>query len=221
MTAPRKRVVAFISGGGSNMLALAKAAEAPDFPAEIVAVFSDKAEAGGLAKAEALGIATRVFLRRDFSSKEAHEAAILDALDALSPDIICLAGYMRLLSGAFINRHEGRILNIHPSLLPLFPGLHTHQRAIDAGLRIAGCTVHFVTEGMDEGPVIVQAAVPVLPADTADTLAARVLTVEHRSYPLALRLVVEGKVRMEDGKAVSSADLQQVAGAHLISPAGN
>ena len=221
MTAPRKRVVAFISGGGSNMLALAKAAEAPDFPAEIVSVFSDKAEAGGLAKAEALGIATRVFLRRDFSSKEAHEAAILDALDALSPDIICLAGYMRLLSGAFINRHEGRILNIHPSLLPLFPGLHTHQRAIDAGLRIAGCTVHFVTEGMDEGPVIVQAAVPVLPADTADTLAARVLTVEHRSYPLALRLVAEGKVRMEDGKAVSSADLQQVAGAHLISPAGN
>ena len=221
MTAPRKRVVAFISGGGSNMLALAKAAEAPDFPAEIVAVFSDKAEAGGLAKAEALGIATRVFLRRDFSSKEAHEAAILDALDALSPDIICLAGYMRLLSGAFINRHEGRILNIHPSLLPLFPGLHTHQRAIDAGLRIAGCTVHFVTEGMDEGPVIVQAAVPVLPADTADTLAARVLTVEHRSYPLALRLVAEGKVRMEDGKAISSADFQQVAGAHLISPAGN
>ena len=219
MTAPRKRVVAFISGGGSNMLALAKAAEAPDFPAEIVAVFSDKAEAGGLAKAEALGIATRVFLRRDFSSKEAHEAAILDALDALSPDIICLAGYMRLLSGAFINRHEGRILNIHPSLLPLFPGLHTHQRAIDAGLRIAGCTVHFVTEGMDEGPVIVQAAVPVLPADTADTLAARVLTVEHRSYPLALRLVAEGKVRMEDGKAVTSGDLPQIDGAHLISPA--
>ena len=219
MTSPRKRVVAFISGGGSNMLALAKAAEAPDFPAEIVAVFSDKAEAGGLAKAEALGISTRTFLRRDFAGKEAHEAAILDALDALSPDIICLAGYMRLLSGTFIKRHEGRILNIHPSLLPLFPGLHTHQRAIDAGLRIAGCTVHFVTEGMDEGPVIVQAAVPVLPGETADTLAARVLTVEHRSYPLALRLVAEGKVRMEGGKAVSTGDLPQIDGAHLISPA--
>lgn len=219
MTVPRKRVVAFISGGGSNMLALAKAAEAPDFPAEIVAVFSDKAEAGGLAKAEALGILTRTFLRKDFSGKEAHEAAILEALDALSPDIICLAGYMRLLSGAFINRHEGRILNIHPSLLPLFPGLHTHQRAIDAGMRIAGCTVHFVTEGMDEGPAIVQAAVPVVPGDTADTLAARVLTVEHRSYPLALRLVAEGKVRMEGGKAVSSSDLPWADGAQLISPA--
>ncbi|MBB5044599.1 phosphoribosylglycinamide formyltransferase [Shinella fusca] len=219
MSGARKRVVAFISGGGSNMLALAKACAAADFPAEIVAVFSDKAEAGGLAKAEALGIATRTFLRRDFPSKEAHEAAILDALDALSPDIVCLAGYMRLLSGTFIQRHEGRILNIHPSLLPLFPGLHTHQRAIDAGMRIAGCTVHFVTEGMDEGPAIVQAAVPVLPADTADTLAARVLTVEHRSYPLALRLVAEGNVRMEGGKAVTAGDLPALDGACLISPA--
>ncbi|MCJ8148270.1 phosphoribosylglycinamide formyltransferase [Shinella sedimenti] len=220
MTPPaRKRVVAFISGGGSNMLALAKAAEAADFPAEIVAVFSDKADAGGLAKAEALGIATHTFLRRDYADKEAHEAAILAALEALAPDLICLAGYMRLLSGTFINRYEGRILNIHPSLLPLFPGLNTHQRAIDAGMRLAGCTVHFVTEGMDEGPVIVQAAVPVLPADTADTLAARVLTVEHRSYPLALRLVAEGKVRMEGGKTVTSGDLPQIEGAHLISPA--
>ncbi|MGB3812369.1 MAG: phosphoribosylglycinamide formyltransferase [Shinella sp.] len=217
--AARKRVVAFISGGGSNMLALAKAMQAPDYPAEIVAVFSDKAEAGGLAKAEALGIPTRAFLRKDFASKEAHEAAILEALDALSPDLVCLAGYMRLLSGTFINRYEGRILNIHPSLLPLFPGLHTHQRAIDAGMRIAGCTVHFVTEGMDEGPVIVQAAVPVLPGDTSDILAGRVLTVEHRAYPLGLRLVAEGKVRMEDGKAVSAMDLPQLDGAHLISPA--
>ena len=219
MSGSRKRVVAFISGGGSNMLALAKAAEAPDFPAEIVAVFSDKAEAGGLAKAEALGIATRTFLRKDYASKDAHEAAILEALETLSPDLICLAGYMRLISGAFVNRYEGRILNIHPSLLPLFPGLHTHQRAIDAGMRIAGCTVHFVTEGMDEGPAVVQAAVPVLPDDTSDTLAARLLTVEHRSYPLALRLVAEGKVRMEGGKAVSAGDLPQIDGAHLISPA--
>ena len=219
--AARKRVVAFISGGGSNMLALVKAAQASDFPAEIVAVFYDKADAGGLAKAEALGIPARAFLRKDFASKDAHEAAILEALDALSPDLICLAGYMRLLSGTFINRYEGRILNIHPSLLPLFPGLHTHQRAIDAGMRIAGCTVHFVTEGMDEGPVIVQAAVPVLPGDTSDALAARVLTVEHRSYPLGLRLVAEGKVRMEGGVAVSDGDLPQIEGAHLISPAAS
>lgn len=219
MSGSRKRVVAFISGGGSNMLALAKAAADPDFPAEIVAVFSDKAEAGGLARAEALGIPARAFLRRDYASKEAHEAAILKALDALSPDLICLAGYMRLISGAFVSRYEGRILNIHPSLLPLFPGLNTHQRAIDAGMRIAGCTVHFVTEGMDEGPAIVQAAVPVLPDDTADTLATRVLTVEHLSYPLALRLVAEGKVRMQGGKAVATGDLPRLDGALLISPA--
>ncbi|QRY69688.1 phosphoribosylglycinamide formyltransferase [Ensifer sp. PDNC004] len=213
----KKRVVVFISGGGSNMLALAKAAAEPDFPAEIVAVISDKADAGGLAKAEALGIPTRAFLRKDFDSKDAHEAAILAELDRLSPDIICLAGYMRLLSATFIQRHEGRILNIHPSLLPLFPGLHTHQRAIDAGMKVAGCTVHFVTEGMDEGPILAQAVVPVQPGDTSDSLAARVLTVEHRTYPMALRLMAEGKVRMQDGRAVSESAAE--ANATLISPA--
>ncbi|MBP1882744.1 phosphoribosylglycinamide formyltransferase [Sinorhizobium mexicanum] len=204
-TTAKKRVVVFISGGGSNMLSLVKAAAEPDFPAEVVAVIADKAEAGGLAKAAALGIPTFSFVRKDFDSKEAHEAAILAELDRLRPDIICLAGYMRLLSAAFIQRHEGRILNIHPSLLPLFPGLHTHQRAIDAGMRLAGCTVHFVTEGMDDGPIIAQAAVPVLAGDTAETLAARVLTVEHKTYPMALRLVAEGKVEMKDGRAASHA----------------
>ncbi|OCP01431.1 phosphoribosylglycinamide formyltransferase [Ensifer sp. LC13] len=217
MTSAKKRVVVFISGGGSNMLALAKAAAEPGFPAEIVAVIADKADAGGLAKAEALGIATRSFLRKDFESKDAHEEAILAELDRLSPDIICLAGYMRLLSATFIKRHEGRILNIHPSLLPLFPGLHTHQRAIDAGMKVAGCTVHFVTEGMDEGPILAQAVVPVLPGDTADSLAARVLTVEHRTYPMALRLMAEGKVRMVDGRAVTDGAFE--ATGTLISPA--
>jgi phosphoribosylglycinamide formyltransferase-1 len=202
----RKRVVVFISGGGSNMLALAKAASEPAFPAEIVAVISDKADAGGLAKAAALGIPTFSFVRKDYESKDAHEAAILSALEGLSPDIICLAGYMRLLSATFINRYEGRIINIHPSLLPLFPGLHTHQRAIDAGMTEAGCTVHFVTEGMDEGPVILQTAVPVLPGDTAEDLAARVLIEEHKAYPAALRLVAENKVRMDGGKAISAKD---------------
>ncbi|WDZ77766.1 phosphoribosylglycinamide formyltransferase [Ensifer adhaerens] len=217
VTSAKKRVVVFISGGGSNMLALAKAAAEPSFPAEIVAVIADKADAGGLAKAAALGIATRSFLRKDFDSKDAHEAAILAELDRLSPDIICLAGYMRLLSATFIQRHEGRILNIHPSLLPLFPGLHTHQRAIDAGMKVAGCTVHFVTEGMDEGPILAQAVVPVLPEDTSDSLAARVLTVEHRAYPMALRMMAEGKVRMEGGRAVSRSTAE--ANATLISPA--
>lgn len=200
--AARKRVVVFISGGGSNMLALVKAAAAPDYPAEVIAVISDKADAGGLAKAAALGIATFSFVRKDFDSKNAHEAAILATLKNLSPDIICLAGYMRLLTATFINAYEGRIINIHPSLLPLFPGLHTHQRAIDAGMTEAGCTVHFVTEGMDEGPVILQAKVPVLPGDTTDDLAARVLVEEHKSYPQALRLVAEGKVRMDGGQTL-------------------
>jgi phosphoribosylglycinamide formyltransferase 1 len=217
MSAQRQRVVAFISGGGSNMLALAKACEAADYPAEIVAVFSDKPDAGGLAKAEALDIPTRVFERKTYASKADHEAAILTALAEIGPDLICLAGYMRLLSGDFIRPHEGRILNIHPSLLPLFPGLHTHQRAIDAGMKVAGCTVHFVTEGMDEGPVIAQAVVPVLIGDTADTLAARVLTVEHQTYAAALKLVASGGVSMRPDGSVERLSSQTDAEARLIS----
>ncbi|PPJ47047.1 phosphoribosylglycinamide formyltransferase [Rhizobium sp. KAs_5_22] len=203
MTTARKRVVVFISGGGSNMVALADACATPDFPAEIVAVIADKPTAGGLAKAAERGIATHVFERRAYASKAEHEAAILAALAALSPDIICLAGYMRLLSADFIRPYQGRILNIHPSVLPLFPGLHTHQRALDAGMMVAGCTVHFVTEGMDEGPIVAQSVVPVLPGDTSDSLAARVLTVEHRSYAKALRLFADGTLRMDaDGRVV-------------------
>ncbi len=217
MSARRQRVVAFISGGGSNMLALARACEAADYPAEIVAVFSDKPEAGGLVKAEALGIPTHVFERKAYGSKAEHESAILAALAEIGPDLICLAGYMRLLSGDFIRPHEGRILNIHPSLLPLFPGLHTHQRAIDAGMKVAGCTVHFVTEGMDEGPVIAQAVVPVLIDDTAETLAARVLTVEHQTYAAALKLVASGSVSMRSDGSVERLTSGTDADARLIS----
>ncbi|WP_025091341.1 phosphoribosylglycinamide formyltransferase [Brucella intermedia] len=191
----RKRVVIFISGGGSNMEALIRATQAADFPAEIVAVFSDKAEAGGLARAQSAGVATQVFKRKDYASKDEHEDAILEALAALQPDIICLAGYMRLLSGRFIAPYEGRILNIHPSLLPLFPGLHTHQRSLDAGMKVAGCTVHLVTEGMDEGPILAQAAVPVRAGDDAETLAARVLKAEHQLYAAALRKFAAGEAR--------------------------
>lgn len=217
MTARRKRVVAFISGGGSNMLALAKACEAPDYPAEIVGVFSDKPDAGGLAKAEALGIPTRVFERKAYGSKAEHETAILAALAEVGPDLICLAGYMRLLSGDFIRPHEGKILNIHPSILPLFPGLHTHQRALDAGMKVAGCTVHFVTEGMDEGPVIAQSVVPILIDDSAETLAARVLTVEHQTYALALKLVASDGVTMRADGSVERLASETDAGATLIS----
>ncbi|MDQ1183664.1 phosphoribosylglycinamide formyltransferase [Agrobacterium larrymoorei] len=202
LSAPRKRVVVFISGSGSNMVALAEACRDPDFPAEIACVISDKPTAGGLAKAQGFGIPTLVFERKNYASKSEHEGAILAALGELAPDIICLAGYMRLISGEFIAPYEGRIINIHPSLLPLFPGLHTHQRAIDSGMKITGCTVHFVTEGMDEGPIIGQAAVPVIAGDTAEGLAARVLTVEHKLYPLSLKLLAEGKVRVESGKVV-------------------
>jgi len=207
LSAPRKRVVVFISGSGSNMVALAQACRETDFPAEIACVISDKPTAGGLAKAQGFGIPTLVFERKNYASKSEHEGAILAALGELAPDIICLAGYMRLISGEFIAPYEGRIINIHPSLLPLFPGLHTHQRAIDSGMKITGCTVHFVTEGMDEGPIIGQAAVPVVAGDTADSLAARVLTVEHKLYPLALRLLAEGKVRMDGGKVVRDSDV--------------
>jgi len=203
----RKRVVIFISGSGSNMEALIRAAQAPDFPAEIVSVFSDKSDAGGLAKAQAAGIATQVFTRKDYASKDAHEDAILEALALLNPDIICLAGYMRLLSAKFIAPYEGRILNIHPSLLPLFAGLHTHQRALDAGMKLAGCTVHLVTEGMDEGPILAQAAVPIVEGDTESSLAARVLKAEHKIYALALSKFASGDAEIglsQDAMVISA-----------------
>ena len=200
----RKTAVIFISGGGSNMAALIEAAKAPDYPVAFAAVISDKKDAGGLAKAAAEGIATAAFERRDYSSKTEHERAILDLLAEIKPDLICLAGYMRLLSAEFIAAYAHRIINIHPSLLPLFPGLHTHQRALDAGMKVAGCSVHYVTEGVDEGPVIAQAVVPVLENDTADILAARILTAEHRLYRDAVRKAIGETVATDDANRVFS-----------------
>lgn len=179
---------------------LINAAKNADYPAEIVAVFSDKAAAGGLSKAQNSGIATFVFERKNFETKQLHEQAILDQLAIIAPDIICLAGYMRLLSAEFIRPYQGRILNIHPSLLPLFPGLNTHQRAIDAGMKLAGCTVHLVTEGMDEGPILAQAAVPLLSQDDSNSLAKRVLAAEHQLYPETLRLFINPDLKTEDSK---------------------
>lgn len=192
MTGTKKRAAIMISGGGSNMAVLIAASQAPDYPVAFVGVISDHADAGGLAKAEAAGVPAIAFERRDFGSKAEHEAAILAHLAGLDIDLICLAGYMRLLSADFIGAWPGKILNIHPSLLPLYPGLDTHQRAIDAGARLAGCSVHVVTEGVDEGPLVAQAAVPVIAGDTAATLAARVLKAEHRLYPAAVRKFAGG-----------------------------
>jgi formyltetrahydrofolate-dependent phosphoribosylglycinamide formyltransferase len=202
MSAPRKRTVVLISGRGSNMTALIAAASDPAFPAEIVGVISDKADAAGLGNANARGIATQVISRADHASKQAHDAAIDAALSAFNAEIVALAGYMRILTTGFVEKWQGRMINIHPALLPAFKGLDTHARALAAGMRIHGCTVHFVTSEMDDGPIIAQAAVPVMVGDNVDALAARVLKAEHRLYPLALGLVAEGRARMEAGRTV-------------------
>ena len=190
----KKRVAILISGRGSNMRALVEAAKAPDYPAEIVGVLSNKADAEGLAYARAEGIPTAVRSLRDYPDKDAADAAIERVLQGWSADLVCLAGFMRILSPGFVNRWNGRILNIHPSLLPLHKGLHTHEQALAEGVAEHGCTVHFVTPGMDEGPAILQARVPVLPGDSAESLAARVLVEEHRAYPRALAMVARGEV---------------------------
>jgi phosphoribosylglycinamide formyltransferase-1 len=198
----RKRVAIMISGRGSNMASLIDAAAAPGFPAEVVAVVSDQPHAPGLALAADRGLATRIVPRDGFGSRDAHDQAIDATLHGFATDIICLAGYMRLLSPRFVEEWKGRMINIHPSLLPLFKGLDTHARALDAGVRVHGCTVHYVTPEVDDGPIIAQAAVPVLGGDTPETLAARVLKAEHRLYPRALALVATGRATMRDGRAV-------------------
>lgn len=198
----KKRVVILISGRGSNMTALIDAAGDPHYPVEIVGVISDNADAMGLKAAAAAAIATKAITKADFPTKAALDEALDAELTRMKADVVCLAGYMRLLSPAFTEKWAGRIINIHPSLLPLFKGLDTHTRALESGMRVHGCTVHFVTAGMDEGPIIAQAAVPILPDDTEADLSARVLTVEHQLYPLTLRLVATGKAKMENGKAV-------------------
>ena len=187
----KKKVVILISGTGTNMVSLVEATRTNDFPAEVVAVISDNKDAKGIEKARILGLSTYIIERKNFTDKQTFETALLDRINACQPDIVCLAGFMRLISQRIIGPYEGRILNIHPALLPLFRGLHTHQRALDAGVKITGCTVHLVTEGMDEGTILGQAAVPVLENDTADSLAERVLKVEHKLYPATLRAFIE------------------------------
>jgi phosphoribosylglycinamide formyltransferase 1 len=192
----KKRVGVLISGRGSNMQALVEAARAPGYPAEIVGVLSNKADAGGLEFAKARGIATKVVSHRDYDNREAFETDVDQWLRAQRVDIVCCAGFMRVMSPVLTSRWKGKMLNIHPSLLPAYPGLHTHERAIADGQPLAGCTVHFVTDELDGGPIVAQAAVPVLPDDTAETLAARVLEKEHPLYVRALELVARGEIKL-------------------------
>lgn len=182
----KARTAILISGRGSNMMALVEAARAADYPAEIVCVLSNKADAKGLEFATANGIATKVIDHKSYASREAYDAAVDAYLRSMNIEAIALAGFMRVLSADFIAGWDGRILNIHPSLLPAYKGLHTHERALADGAKVAGCSVHLVTPELDGGPVLLQAEVPVLPDDTPDTLAARVLTEEHKIYPQAL-----------------------------------
>lgn len=198
----RKRVAILVSGRGSNMAALIDAAAQADFPAEIVAVISNRPQAGALAIAARAGIASAAIDHKAFSSRETFDEALDAELRRHEPDLICMAGFMRLLTPGFIAKWEGRMLNIHPALLPSFKGLDTHARALEAGVRLHGCTVHLVTAEMDAGPIVAQAAVPVLDGDDEDALAARVLKAEHRLYVRALKAFAEGRARLDGGRVV-------------------
>lgn len=211
-----------ISGRGSNLQALLAACAAPDYPAEVVLVVSNVPAAGGLTHAALAGVPDRVLRHRDFTSREAFDTAVTATFEDAGVDLICMAGFMRLVTPGFIDRWRDRLLNIHPSLLPLFPGLDTHARALAAGVKLHGCTVHFVRHETDTGPIIGQAAVPVLAGDSEATLAARVLAVEHRLYPHCVRLVAEGRVqvRAETAEICGETVGEPVAGfAALINPA--
>ena len=194
-----KNIVILISGRGSNMQSIVKACAAEVWDARVAAVISNRADAAGLGFAREQGIATAVVDHREFASREAFDIELARTVDAFAPDVLALAGFMRILTPGFVQRFEGRLVNVHPSLLPAFTGLHTHRRAIEAGCKLAGATVHFVTAELDHGPIIAQAVVPVLPGDTEDTLSARVLVQEHVIYPRAVRWLVQGQLDVRAG----------------------
>ena len=195
-----KRIVVLISGQGSNLDAIVRASEAQDWPGRVVAVISNRAEARGLQSAQARGIATAALDHKAFADRAAFDAALADLIDEHAPDLVVLAGFMRILTPAFVARYEGRMLNVHPSLLPSFTGLHTHRRAIEEGCKVAGATVHFVSADLDHGPIVAQAVVPVLPDDDEETLARRVLAAEHVLYPRAVGWFVKGELELKDGR---------------------
>lgn len=204
MSGPRRRTAILISGRGSNMSSLIAAARRPDYPAEIALVLSNRPDAPGLASAAEHGIATAAVDHKIYAGREAFEDVLQNMLDVHRIELICLAGFMRLLTPGFTQRWDGRIINIHPALLPSYKGLHTHERALADGVKIHGCSVHFVVPEMDAGPIIAQAAIAVLDNDTPETLGARVLAQEHVIYPLALQLVASREVRIEGGKVVGA-----------------
>jgi phosphoribosylglycinamide formyltransferase-1 len=211
----RLRVAILISGRGSNMKALIDAARAPDFPAEVALVVSNRPDAPGLATAKASGIATAAIDHKIYAGREEFERSLQIVLETYRIEFLCLAGFLRMFTPWFVERWRGRMLNVHPALLPSYKGLHTHERALADGVKIHGCTVHFVAPEMDEGPIVAQAAVPVLDEDTPETLAARVLAQEHVIYPMALRLVTSGEVRIEGNRVVGAL---AECGEALVSP---
>jgi phosphoribosylglycinamide formyltransferase-1 len=197
-----KNIVILISGRGSNMEAVVRACEAEKWAARIAAVVSNKADAKGLEFAGSRGIPSAVVANKDYPTREAFDAALRQVVDSFKPDLVVLAGFMRILTAPFVEHYAGRMLNIHPSLLPAFPGLATHRQALDAGVLEHGATVHFVTPELDHGPAIAQARISVLPGDTEETLAARLLVQEHKLYPHAIRLFVEDRLRISNGQVV-------------------
>lgn len=203
------KVAVLISGRGSNMGSLARATMDPDFPAEIALVLSNKPHAAGLELAQEHGIDIRVIDHKEFEDRDSHDDAMTEALEEAGAELVCLAGYMRILGEGFVNAWRGRLINIHPSLLPSFRGVETHERALERGIRIHGCSVHFVSAELDAGPIIAQSAVPVVPGDTPDTLADRVLEAEHELYPHALALIASNKVRWSGDSAVADKDVSQ------------
>ncbi len=215
-TADKTRVAILISGRGSNMVSLIEAARAPDFPAEIVLVLSNRPDAAGLARAAEAGIAVKAIDHTAYPDRVSFDAALDAELRTAGIELVCLAGFMRIFTPGFVEGWAGRMLNIHPSLLPLFKGTHTHERALEAGVRLHGCTVHYVVPELDAGPIVAQAAVPVLPDDDADTLSARVIVQEHRLYPAALAVIAGGGAVLEGGRVRFTARARD-AGAAILS----
>ncbi len=209
----RKRIAVLISGRGSNMRALIEAAQAPSYPAEIALVISNRPDAPGLAFAREAGVPALVVDHKAFSTRDAFDDAVHTALASDRIELVALAGYMRIMTAGFVSRWGGRMLNIHPSLLPSFKGLHPHKQALDAGVMISGCTVHFVTPELDSGPIVAQAAVPVVAGDTAASLDQRILAAEHKLYPHALALVASGAARLEGGRVVYDGSPKSAANA--------